>query len=80
MEIILKTKKDETYLTTVFEEKTNNFKVIYLREGKASVLEVFKDCNALIETHDFWCKVVGLINKPFNKGEIEKYLQKIMSA
>lgn len=74
MEVILKTQKKETILTTIYEPMNQEFKTIYLHEGTARVLEKFKNPNDVIETHDFWCKIVGLIQQPFSKLEVQKHI------
>lgn len=75
MDIILKTIKNGAILTTVYDKKENLFKVIYIYEGQAKVLEKFKKPEVLAETHDFWCKIVGIINLPIPQITLNKYMK-----
>ncbi len=80
MEVILKTQKGETYLTTIFDAKSKEFKVIYLHEGQGRIMDKYTDPKKVIERHDFWCDIVGLIQKPYPRYVVEKHVNELATA
>ena len=80
MEIILKTSKKNSFVATGYDKDIDKFITIYRHEDKQSVLDTFTSLDEMVSTHDFWCKIAGLIPVPFNRSEVNLHAKQLKTS
>lgn len=80
MEIILKTQKGNFLLETGFDNETKKFVTIYTCNKIKSVLERFDNINEIVPTHDFWCKITGLIPQPISTVSVKEIAERFKAS
>ena len=79
MEVILTSRKDTAVIKTGYCPSIKKFITVYSNNKKQMKLEEFDKLENLVQTHDFWCKIVGIISQPVNIEATVQQAQKCIS-
>jgi hypothetical protein len=77
MEIILTSSNEKIKVVTGYDKERKLFQTCIVINGKEKELESFENINEMVATHDFWCKVTGIIKQTYNKNEVDLHKKAI---
>ena len=77
MEIILTSSNGKIKVVTGYDKERKLFQTCIVINDKEKELESFEDINEMVATHDFWCKVTGIIKQPYSRNQVHLHAKAI---
>ncbi len=78
MEILLTSTRNHATVQTCFDSETKTFKTFYSIKDRKSLVEEFTKIDEITATHDFWCKITGIIQQPYSRNEVYLHAKAIL--
>lgn len=81
METILYTKGHDITIHTGYIAEHKQFATVFeYQNGEMVVVDTFNSPLAILETHDYWCRFTGVVNKPLNTSHKKQFYPATLKA